>query len=199
MQSTRILPDNYRQIHHLSIANTRVMLAMNIVGLVLLVAFGWLFLLITAWLRPQDIGQFSSITWSGWSPLIFILEMVVIVLVVLVVHEAIHGLGFLLLARVRPVFAFRGTYAYAAAPGWYIPRPRYFPIALAPLVVISLVCIWLIAIVPAQMLAGVILAAVMNASGAVGDIWAAVLLLRSPAECLSIDAGDEIDIYAPAR
>ena len=64
---------------------------------------------------------------------------------------------------------------------------------------ISLLCIFLIAIVLVEMLGVVILTAVMNASGAVGDLWAAVLLLCLPAVCLSSDAGDEINIYAPAR
>jgi hypothetical protein len=200
MQAKRELPPGYTLHSRLSIKNRATLIWMNIIGLVLLVFFAWLFTAVAVWLRPDQTGLFFKFTFTSWQSLAeYTAIALLVIFFVLALHEAIHGLGFWLLARVRPEFAFKGLYAYAAAPGCYIPRNPYLVIGLGPLVVISLAAVGLLAFVPAQMIFWVILAAILNASGAVGDIWVAVLLLRQPADALSLDSGDEISIYAPAR
>lgn len=192
------LPADYVQRVHLSIKNSRTMLVLNLVGILLLIFFGWFFTAIALWLNPSAAGQIFSFTISGLQTLVTIAGLILLVFATLILHEAVHGLGFRLLAGVRPVFAFRGTHAYAAAPGWFIRRNPYLAIGLAPFIVLSLLAIGLLAVVPLPVIPYLILAAVMNASGSVGDLWVAVLLLRQPKNALAADAGDEITIYAPA-
>lgn len=176
-----------------------MLLKLNIAGFFLLVLFGWLFTAAAVTLRPEDAETFLLLKWEGVSGVLTIIIVLALMFVTIVIHEAIHGLGFILLAKARPTFAFRGVYAYAAAPEWYIPRNPYLAIGLAPLVVISLVGVALMAVVPAAWIAPLVLMCVVNASGAVGDLWVAVLLLRQPPEALSNDTGDEIKIYIPTR
>lgn len=199
MNAIQTLPENYRLSAGLNMKNLSLQLKMNIAGFFLLVLFGWLFTAAAVYLRPDDATTFLLLKWEGVSGILTIVIVLALMFVTIVVHEGIHGLGFILLAKVRPIFAFRGVYAYAAAPDWFIPRDPYLVIGLAPFVGISLVGVALMAIVPAAWIAPLVLVCVVNATGAIGDLWVAVLLLRQPPEALSNDTGDEIKIYAPGH
>ncbi len=60
-------------------------------------------------------------------PLAYLLGVLI---VTLVLHELVHGLCFWSFTRDRPRFGWKLIYAYAAAPGWYLPRGRYLTVAL---------------------------------------------------------------------
>lgn len=181
-----------------SIRDQGLMLKMNVLGFLLLILFGWLFTAAALRLRPTEADTFLTLRWSGFEGVWTIVFVLALMFVTIVVHEAIHGLGFYLLASARPVFAFRGIYAYAAAPGWYIPRNRFLLIGMAPLVVISLLGVILMMWVPATWIAPLVLICVVNASGAVGDIWVTFMLLRQPPESYAHDMGETIEIHVPA-
>ncbi|MFZ3079055.1 MAG: DUF3267 domain-containing protein [Bellilinea sp.] len=198
MNALQTLPENYQLSAGLNMKNLGLQLKMNIAGFFLLVLFGWLFTAVAVYLRPDDAATFLLLKWEGVSGILTIVIVLALMFVTIVAHEGIHGLGFILLAKAHPIFAFRGVYAYAAAPDWFIPRDSYLVIGLAPFVGISLVGVALMEIVPAAWIAPLVLVCVVNATGAVGDLWVAVLLLRQPQEALSNDTGDEIKIYAPA-
>lgn len=197
MNATSTLPENYRQTAGFNMKERGLLIKLNLAGLALLVLFGWLFSAAALWIRPEKASVILQIKMDGLGSILMILALVVLMFLVMVVHEVIHGLGFLLLAGVRPSFAFKGFYAYAAAPGWFIPRNPYLVIGLAPLMVISLTGILLMAVVPAAWVGLLVLLCVFNASGAVGDLWVAWLLLRQPPDALAQDMGDEIRIYTP--
>jgi hypothetical protein len=99
--------------------------------------------------------------------------------------------------RTRPVFAFRGYYAYAAAPGWYFPRRQYILVSLAPLVLLSLLGLVALVFVPAGWFLPVILFMSFNGGGAVGDLAVFFWLLRQPSTCLAYDVGDAVTLYLP--
>ena len=69
-------------------------------------------------------------------------------LVMIVLHEGLHGLFFWLFTREKPKFAFKGFYAYAAMPDWYLPKKEYLITALAPLVGITLLGVLGLALLP---------------------------------------------------
>lgn len=195
MQATQTLPENYQPAAHFSMKDQKMLILSNLAGLVLLVIFGYLFIAYSTAVRPESAGVFLSIKLEGLQALRTVLVLLLVIFITLTLHEAVHGLGFRLLANARPIFAFRGAYAFAAAPGWYIPRNQYLVIGLAPFVIISLVGLGLIAIAPPAWILPLIIACVINASGAVGDLWVAVILLRQPATALANDLGDDITIY----
>ena len=124
-----------------------------------------------------------------------ILAVVVVTAVMIVLHEAVHGVGFWIFTRTMPVFAFKGVYAYAAAPAWYLPKAQYLLVALAPLVVLSLLGVALMLVVPTGGFIILLLFLVSNASGAVGDLWVVGWLLRQPSKCYANDRGDAVTLF----
>lgn len=193
MKSLKTLPPGYRLETTFDLSqNVRAMVGLNLVGLVLLFGFGWAFVRLAALLRPFP-GPLALALTSPYQ----ILILLGIALLVIVTHELIHGLFFWIFTRARPQFGFRGAYAFAAAPDWYLPRGPYLLVGLAPLVVISAAGLALVAFVPAPAVPAVLLAITLNAAGAVGDLAVVAWLLTRPATCLINDHGDRFVVYMP--
>lgn len=196
MNATRELPEGYQQTYRLDLTrNKKALVWMNVVGTVLLVIFGWLFLRWIIWLRPQDVGALGFNVSGLLSWLIFILVLLAATVAVIFIHEGVHGLAFWLLFHQKPTFGFRGAYAFAASPGWYLPRAPYLVVATAPLVILSLISLGLMMVVPAGWLLPILLFAALNASGAVGDLAVTIWLLFKPAATLVEDTGETITFY----
>ncbi len=198
MKPTQTLPQNYQLYKRLSIRENAPLFLLNIVGLA---AFGFIsvvLLLLLKWLRPQDVAEIFTFTIEGTSNfLIAILIVIGLSVAMMVIHEAFHGIFFWYFTGARPVFGFRGTYAFAAAPDWYVPRTPYLITSLAPLVGITLIGLLLMVILPAKWVASLIFIIVLNAAGAVGDMWVVWWLLRCPPDALSNDCGDVTSLYIP--
>ncbi|RUR73240.1 DUF3267 domain-containing protein [Chlorogloeopsis fritschii PCC 9212] len=147
-------------------------------------------------------GQPWSFSWQtssqSWAGVLTFLAFVVIFVGTLVIHELIHGLAFRAFGgsprygiKVKYFF----PYAYATSPGDIFSRNAFVTIGLAPLVVIDLVCLVLLAVFPqATWLVWVL---VINTSGASGDIWMATLLLRCPKSIQVEDRRAGMAIYTP--
>ena len=117
----------------------------------------------------------------------------------LVVHELIHGFFFWVFTRSKPVFALHLAYAYAAAPGWFIPAHQYSIIGLSPLVIITAIGLLLIRLAPAGWILPVILITALNIGGAAGDMLVIARLQRTSSACLVNDAGDRVVFFEPAH
>ncbi|MAT44008.1 MAG: hypothetical protein CL609_16870 [Anaerolineaceae bacterium] len=197
MQPTKNLPDTYVLDSTFDLkTNRKLLIGLNVIGLGLMVLFTWLFWQMVVWQRPEMNGSFSfSIKSIGsllWGVVGFIFSM----FLVLVLHEIVHGFFFWVFTKNRPLFGFKGAYAYAAAPDWYFPHGKYLVIGLAPLVVISLAGILLMPVFPLQWMWMLLVALVLNASGAVGDLAVCAWLLLKRNPLLIRDFGDVIHIYA---
>lgn len=109
--------------------------------------------------------------------------------VTVVVHELIHGVVF---AR----YGYRVSYGamphigafYATPFHQFVARDHVFPVALAPLVVISLVGLPLLAVPVPVVAFFVFQLLVINAMGAAGDLYIVVVLHRKPAGTLLYDS-----------
>lgn len=194
MKATQELPPAYYPVRTLDMSKDRGMLVLlNLVGLGLFFLFGWLFLRLTLLLRPEFASYRLTLT-SIWG----IVALLVVYAGVLVLHELVHGLFFWLVTRERPHFGFKGVYAYASAPGWFISRNPYLAVGLSPLVVISVLGIALIPFVPLGAIIPLLFALTANASGAVGDLATTVILLSHPPVALVRDTGDAFTVYQAA-
>ena len=155
-----------------------------------------LFTLVLFGLRPEDTRQGLVLGISGIGGILQVLLVVIgVTAAMIVLHEAVHGVFFWLFTRAVPKFAFKGAYAYAAAPDWYLPKYQYLVTALAPLVLLSLVGVGLMLVVPPGGFVVLLLFLVTNASGAIGDLWVAGWLLRQPDACYANDHGDAVSLY----
>src|SRR5262249_48804282 len=129
---------------------------------------------------------------------VFVAGLFVVVAFTIVLHEAVHGLFFWLLTRSIPRFGFRGWYAYAAAPGWFLPRAAFVAVGLAPLLATSVVGLALTAVLPQGLVTVVLLALIFNAMGSVGDMYLVWRVLRAPRRTVVEDRGAGIAWYVPA-
>ncbi len=195
MKATQFLPVQYKLDSSFDLKNKKLLMWLNIIGLFLIGFFFLIFSRLLRWLRPD--AQFSfSITFEN--PLKILLQLAAILLViaaVLTLHEAVHGVFFWLFSRHKPTFGFSLAYAYAAMPDWYFPRNQYLWIGMAPFILLSLLGVGLMVLVPANTLGLLLIALVMNASGAVGDLAVLVWLSRKPRSSYALDKADSIEIY----
>ena len=197
MKSTQTLPENYRCIGSIDLLNnTSALLQLNLWGLVLFVLSAGLFTVILFALRTEDIRQGLVLGISGIGGVVqAILVVLAVTAAMIVLHEAAHGVCFWIFTGAAPKFAFKGAYAYAAAPDWYLPKYAYLVAALAPLVLLSLVGVALMLVVPPGAFVVLLLFLVTNASGAIGDLWVVGWLLRQPDSCYANDHGDAVSLY----
>lgn len=172
----------------------RLMIGLNIFGLVMLFPFGWLFSAIAASLRPMNQAQ--DVNLSTYSAITYLVVIISVIVLFVVLHEVVHGIFFWVITGSRPNFGFKGAYAFAAAPEWFVPRNPYLWIGLSPLLVISLAGVGLIAVVPAKLLFPIIAGLIFNAVGSVGDLYVVFWLFRRPPTDLIQDQGDKISVYS---
>jgi predicted metal-dependent HD superfamily phosphohydrolase len=161
------------------------------VGLALLFVFGWVFLQIAVTLRPE-FSSSNLLQIAAQSEVWLILLGLV---AALALHELVHAFFFWLFTGERPKLGLHALYAFAAAPEWYLPRGRYMVTAAAPFVLITLAGLLLLPVVPASLVAALLLALIANAAGSVGDLVVVGWLLLQPSTVMIRDSGPKITLY----
>lgn len=195
IEASRQLPVGYVQQGVIDLSkDRRLLILVNLLALLLLFVFGGVFLWLARILRPE-LAAVELIPQGSGGLILFLLEVLAVSFVMVVAHEGIHGLFFWRITRHKPHYGFRGAYAYAAAPGWYIPVRQYIWVGIAPLVIISAVGVALLAVIPLELVLPLLLLLIMNAAGAVGDLLAVGWILTKPAGWLAEDKGDSITLY----
>jgi len=140
-------------------------------------------------------GELSGSTQVNW------LAILVALLLVPVLHELAHGVTMRLFGA-HPKYGFLWNLMafYATSPGYAFPRGQYLIIALAPLVVLSLAAVVLMPLLSGSAWVALIaITATLNATGAVGDLWVTVLVLRYPAYAYMVDERDGVRIFLPCE
>lgn len=197
MRATRNLPSNYHHQKTLDLSKPRIVLLLNLAAVPLLFIFGWIFSRLIILLRsinPFPNGFWGLVTiFSIWNLITFILSIIIM----LIIHELIHGLFFWLFTHERPKFALKSGYAFAAAPEWYLPKVQYIFVGLSPFVFISIICIVLAVFMSLQIVPYLLLLAVFNAAGALGDIIIVAWVFSLSNNVLMRDLGDKFLSYAP--
>jgi hypothetical protein len=197
LKPTQTLPATYHSAGSFDLRNnTSALLQLNLWGFVLFAISAGAFTLALFALRPEETSQGLVLGFSGLDGVLqIILGVLAITVVMVVLHEAVHGVFFWAFTGAAPKFAFKGFYAYAAAPDWYLPKLQYLVTALAPFVLLSLLGVALMVVVPPGWFVALLLFLVTNASGAIGDLWVAGWLLRMPDSCYANDQGDAVTLY----
>jgi hypothetical protein len=195
-------PAGYAEAGNVVLAgNRRLLLGMNVGALVLLLlccaGTGTLFSAV----RPELLTFEATFTSPGQAlarlgP--FAAAALVTPLLVILVHEALHGIGFWWYTRARPTFGWNGWDAYATASGWCFTRGQMMVVGLAPLVVITLGGLVVAALAPKPLAILALLAIVVNAAGASGDLYLVGRLLRLPGPVVVEDQHDRMTWYLPA-
>jgi hypothetical protein len=199
MPSLQVLPERYRFAGTIDLSKDRqLFLILNLAAVVVLFLSGWLFINYTRLVRPEETGElWQTFTFTLGSTFLGLIWIILGTAVMLIVHEAIHGAFFWFFTRSKPRFGFRGAYAFAAAPDWFIPRNSYLWIGLSPLILISLGGMALLAVAPASWFGFLLIILIFNASGAIGDLMIIAWLLGKPSSTLAQDRGDSVSAYLP--
>jgi hypothetical protein len=121
--------------------------------------------------------------------------LVVLVVMLLTIHELIHGFFFWVFTRSRPFFAIRLFYAYAGAPDWYIPTRQFAFIAVGPLVIINAVGLLLMLLGPESWVLFIAFVVAFNTGGSMGDLLVLTRLFKLSPTSLVNDTGDVITFY----
>jgi len=186
------LPNNYQEVLYWRVTEKPIrIIALNIIGVFLCVIFGLFFSSLTA-----SLGKLPS---DGAFRLGAIAFVLVGIPITLVVHELVHGLAMQVFgAKPKYGVLWKQILFYATSPGYAYRRNNYVVIALAPFVVISALAalgMWLLQGTFWVILFGI--CGSINASGAVGDLWITILVLRYPAIAYIIDERDGIRVFLP--
>ena len=191
MRAIQSLPQNYFLHKEIDLSRDfRLLLVLNLLAIPLLFFFSWFFQRLALLFRSDF--QASGIRTSTLGS---ILGILISLIGVIILHELIHGVFFWVITGQRPHFGFKGAYAFAAAPTWYIARGPYLIIGLSPLVLISIAGVLLIPVVPLKILSPLAIAFTFNAAGAIGDAAIVAYLLTLSPKVLVNDRGDAVAIY----
>lgn len=192
------LPAGYAEVEYLVLTRPGPLFVLNVLSLVLLAPFFVLMALWTTFIIDLR-GPFPA------DPLANVPELVrwLGVFGVLLLHEWIHGRA-IRRAGHRPRYGWKTVgigplrvpvVLYATADGAYFRRDEFLLVALAPLVVITLAGMLLVALLPDAVGVYVSVAVMLNGGGAIGDLWMSAVALGYPRQALIRDEADSIRIY----
>lgn len=210
MQATTTLPTNYCRQATLDLSKSRKAAVGAIVaGIVLLITAGWLLVQLTHLLRStafegMRLRDILTITPEGNTsitlPFQLIVGAIIAAVLIMLIHELVHGVFFWRFAGQRPTFGIKGLYVYVAAPPKvYFPRNQYLVVGIAPLVLLTLVGLVVIVIVPVAVVPVITLFIAFNAAGAAGDLQIFAWLLSYSSDTLMQDIGTSVIVYGPEK
>jgi hypothetical protein len=142
-------------------------------------------LVILTWLLQGRPGRFPLPLQGNFGDLITVLVTIV---VTVLIHELIHGLVYQLLGyKVSYGVSLQLMAAYAGAFGQWQQRRHNILVALAPLVLLTLLLVPLLSASQPKLVLIAFTALLFNTGGAVGDLYLVWRLLRWPAASLLYD------------
>ncbi|MBI4771421.1 MAG: DUF3267 domain-containing protein [Chloroflexi bacterium] len=187
------VPSDYREALYWKVTgNPRRSLAVNLLGLPLLAISGPFFF----WFA----SRFGRLPAREDTTALELLALLASILLTLMLHELAHG-SVMRLYGARPQYGvlLRALAFYATAPGYGFTRNQYLTLILAPLVSLSLLAaVGIVALAGSPIVALLAACASLNAAGASGDVWMAVIVARYPAHAYVIDERDGMRIFLPA-
>jgi len=187
------IPLDYNEVLYWTIAQkARRIVAVNLLALPLAFIFSaGVFVFVLLFGRPMEINIHASIQER--------IILLIGVILVIPLHELAHGVAMRVYgARPQYGISWKATMFYTTAPGYAFRRNQYLVAILAPLVSLSLLAccgIWLLAGSPAVLLLAI--CAVINGTGAIGDLWISAIILRYPAYAYVVDERNGMRVFLP--
>jgi hypothetical protein len=185
------LPDDYQEVLSWKVTEKPArVIVLNIFGAFLFVVFGLIFYSLAV-----SLGKLSGFSF-GLSEIGLVFMGI---LLTVVLHELTHGWAMRIFgATPRYGILWKGLMFYATSPGYAYRRNDYVLIALAPLLFISVLVVlgmWLLQGTVWVAFLGI--CGIINASGAVGDLWMTMITLRYANTAYVMDERDGIRVFLP--
>ena len=190
--SSGSLPENYQEVLSWTIKeDPKRLILLQIFSIPLLIGSGLFFSRLAF-----SLGGLPSSLGFGLAEIGI---TIITILLTIVLHELAHGIAMQRFgAQPRYGALWKQAMFYATAPGYAFRRNDYIQVALAPFLILSLLTVLGIWILSGTFWVVVLaIAGVINASGAVGDLWITMIVLRYPATAYVIDEKDGIRVFLP--
>ena len=187
------VPEGYREVLYWRLFENRTQwLWINLLG----VPMGLLGLALLgglAWALGRD-------PWLAFEGFLGRLALAAGVLLTLSLHELAHGLAMQAFgARPRYGVKWEAGALYATAPGYAFTRAQYLVVVFAPLVTLSLIAAFGIALLPGMWPSTLVLCGIINFVGACGDAYIGWLVSRYAPEAYVIDEADGMRLFLPIQ
>jgi len=186
------LPDDYKQVLYWTVKEKPIrVIALQILAIPLFVIFGLIFFNVAI-----SLGKLPSRLQFGLGEISMI---VVGILLTLILHELTHGVVMQMFgAKPHYGILWKQAMFYATTPGYAYRRNSYLQITLAPLFILSILVIlgmWLLS--GTFWVAFLGMCGAINASGAIGDMWIAMIVLRYATTAYVMDERDGVRVFLP--
>lgn len=202
------IPAGYHQVLDWKITQSgKQLLVLNLLSIPWLVICAALFVLWKmAWdtIREFVMTGSTNVTAGGAASQSFVithwtLSILAGVAVMVVLHELVHGLTMRLFgAKPKYGVLLSGLMFYATAAGFAFRRNQYLAVALAPLVILSVLLLIILATpLSANLATFLIVCGAFNAAGAIGDLWIVRIVARYTACAYVIDERDGVRVFLP--
>lgn len=191
MKATLELPEAYRKVCDIDLAkNKKLFLIVN--GLCLLIVATMIAL---GMLLGQPISAFFDVENGIKAYLVRAAALIGGYILYIILHELVHGIFMRAYSGVRPHYGFKGVYAFAGSDAYFALTP-YLVISLAPVVIWGIVLGVLCAVASPAWFWVFYFLEVMNVSGAAGDFYVTVFMLKMPSDILVRDTGTAMSVYS---
>jgi len=186
------LPDHYQQVLYWRLTGSPARLVLiQTLAIPLFILSGLFFFQIALHLGNLPESFSISLNQIGFT--------LAAILITIVLHEWLHGMTMKWFgAKPQYGFKWKQLLFYATCPGHAFQRNQYIAVALAPLAVLTLLFvlgIWLLNGTGWVALLGI--CGMLNASGAIGDLWMSGIALRYPAATYIVDEQDGMRVFLP--
>ena len=170
------------------VKNKKEALLVNIYGIIIMVVMA-------VFIPLLIMGGIIEFNLETTFPLFFIVLLISLILYI-PLHEIVHGIVLKNYTDEKLSFGWKLVYAYCGSKEAVVDRKEYYAVALAPLLVFSVVFISLMVLNPSLSFAWYVME-IMNVSGSVGDIYVSIKLRKEKSrDILITDSGTDMSFWS---
>ena len=170
------------------VKNKKEALLVNIYGIIIMVVMA-------VFIPLLIMGGIIEFNLETTFPLFFIVLLISLILYI-PRHEIVHGIVLKNYTDEKLSFGWKLVYAYCGSKEAVVDRKEYYAVALAPLLVFSVVFISLMVLNPSLSLVWYVME-IMNVSGSVGDIYVSIKLRKEKSrDILITDSGTDMSFWS---
>ena len=170
------------------VKNKKEALLVNIYGIIIMVVMA-------VFIPLLIMGGIIEFNLETTFPLFFIVLLISLILYI-PLHEIVHGIVLKNYTDEKLSFGWKLVYAYCGSKEAVVDRKEYYAVALAPLLVFSVVFISLMVLNPSLSLVWYVME-IMNVSGSVGDIYVSIKLRKEKSrDILITDSGTYMSFWS---
>ena len=170
------------------VKNKKEALLVNIYGIIIMVVMA-------VFIPLLIMGGIIEFNLETTFPIFFIVLLISLILYI-PLHEIVHGIVLKKYTDEKLSFGWKLVYAYCGSKEAVVDRKKYYAVALAPLLVFSVVFISLMVLNPSLSLVWYVME-IMNVSGSVGDIYVSIKLRKEKSrDILITDSGTDMSFWS---